>query len=337
MSQFRQNPISKHWVLIAPKRAERLDEFNKSGPTLPPTMPEVVPSCVFCPGNEALSTELVRLPAQGKGDWQIRIVENKFEALTHRPLPSAHEDFYVSRPGVGEHEVIVTRRHNEPVALQSLQTVELCLDVFRQRLIDFEAQREIQYVQIFHNHGRDAGASAIHPHYQVLATPLVPPGVYDEMLGCFHYYQENGTCIYCAIMEEEKHQAERVVFETDAFIAITPYASRSPFETWILPKRHSARFQDITADEVTQLAYLYKLVLAQLYVKLGDPPLNMYIHTMPYERAGHGEHGYLIHDPRSYHWHMTIFPRLTIWAGFEYATGIPINPVPPEDAAKFLR
>ncbi len=296
-------------------------------------MPEVAPGCVFCPGeHEKENVEIVRVPASG--DWQLRILQNKFEAVTHRPLPSAHEDFYVSRPGTGEHEVIVTRKHDEPVALQSVQTVELCLDLFRQRLIDFENQRNIQYVQIFYNHGRDAGASAIHPHYQILATPFVPPGINDEISGCFHYYQQNGECIYCAIMEEEHHQAERIVFETELFVAIAPYASRSPFETWILPKRHSAKYQDVTEAEVTELAYLYKMVLAQLYVKLDDPPLNVYIHTLPYSR---GEKPSVTHDERAYHWHMVIFPRLTIWAGFEYATGIPINPVPPEDAAKFLK
>ncbi len=328
MSQFRQNPISKHWVLISPNRSKRPEQFA-SDPVIHQNTPEILESCVFCPGNEAQNKEIAKFP--NNKNWEVRVIPNKFEALAHIPL-SSKKEFYVSRSGAGDHEVVIIRKHNEPVALQSIHVVELSLHVLRQRYLDLAQQKQYSYIQIFHNHGRDAGASLIHPHYQIISLPMVPGGVHDEMLGCYHYYQANQECIYCAIMKEEKKQEERVIFETEDFLVLAPYASRSPFETWILPKRHSGRFEEITDKELTQLAYVLKVTLGQLYTKLSDPALNFYIHTLPLEHAKHS-----IHDDRSYHWHLTIFPRIAIWAGFEYATGIPINPMPPEVAAKFLK
>lgn len=328
MSQFRQNPISKHWVLIAPNRAKRPEDFAAL-PVMHEGTPELVKECVFCPGNEGQNAEITRFP--DNDSWEVRVIPNKFEALSHRPL-SSNKEFYVSMSGSGDHEVIITRKHNEPVALQSIQTVELTLHVFKQRLVDLGQQKHLSYVQIFHNHGRDAGASLIHPHYQMISTPIVPTGIRDEIMGCYHYYQDTKKCVYCAIMEEEKKQQERVIFETEDFMVIAPYASRSPFETWILPKQHGARYEEISEKQITQLAYVLKVTLGQLYTKLSDPSLNFYIHTLPFEHVKH-----IAHDKDAYHWHLTIFPRIAIWAGFEYATGIPVNPVTPEDAAKFLR
>jgi UDPglucose--hexose-1-phosphate uridylyltransferase len=328
MSQFRQNPISKHWVLIAPNRGKRPEQFVGS-PVIHHTTPEIVEGCAFCVGNESMNAEIAKFP--DNKDWIVRIIPNKFEALSHVAL-SAQKEFYVSRSGSGDHEVIITRKHNEPVALQSITTVELTLHIFKQRYLDLSLQKHLAYIQIFHNHGKDAGASMIHPHYQIISTPMVPSGIHDELMGCYHYYQANKQCIYCAIMGEEKKQEERVIFETEDFMVIAPYASRSPFETWILPKRHTSNFEEITDKEITQLAYVLKVTMGQLYVKLSDPPLNFYIHTMPLVHLNHS--GY---DRNAYHWHLTIFPRLAFWSGFEYATGIPINPMTPEDAAKFLR
>lgn len=328
MSQFRQNPISKHWVLIAPNRSKRPEQFSGS-PVINDNTPEIVEACPFCPGNEASNVELASFPSTK--NWQVRIIPNKFEALSHVPF-SAKKEFYISRSGTGDHEVIITRKHNEPIALQSIGTVELSLHVFRQRYLDLAKQDNLSYIQIFHNHGRDAGASLIHPHYQIISLPMVPSGVHDEMVGCYHYYQSHQECIYCAIMKEEQKQKERLIFETEDFLVIAPYASRSPFETWILPKKHSANFEEISDKEITQLAYVLKVTLGQLYIKLSDPALNFYIHTSPVKDAKN-----IVYDKKSYHWHLTIFPRIAIWAGFEYATGIPINPVTPEEAAKFLK
>lgn len=327
MSEFRQNPITKAWVLIAPNRGKRPDQYATY--SVMQGLPELDEACVFCPGNEAKNSEIYRYP--DNRDWEIRVIPNKFQALEEAPIYK-HKDFYVSRSGVGEHEVIINRKHNEPVALQSIATVELSLKIFVERIKTLSENPNIQYVQIFHNHGRDAGASAIHPHYQLLATSIIPPHIHSEMLGCYNYFKDNGTCIYCDIIAEEIRVEDRLVYESEHFVVISAYASRSPFETWILPKKHGARFEDMTDDQIKHLSFVLKVTLGQLYTKLSDPPLNFYIHTAPTANEKH-----TIHEEAAYHWHLTIFPRITIWAGFEYATGIPVNPIPPEVTAKFLR
>ena len=326
MSEFRQNPITKQWVLIAPARGKRPDQYKTY--SVMHGIPEVDSACVFCPGNEDLNPEVLKIP-NGK-DWEVRIIPNKFASLEQTKV-YRHKDFYISHSGNGNHEVIITRKHNEPVALQSIHTVELTLRTFVERMEELAKQPGLQYVQIFHNHGRDAGASIIHPHYQIIATPIVPPHVHSEILGCQHYFQNNGTDVYGDIIKEELLVKDRIVYESEHFVVLSAYASRSPFETWIVPKRQSARFEEITAEELKHLSFVLKVTLGQLYTKLSDPPLNFYIHTMPIKK------GAATYDERSYRWHLTIFPRITIWAGFEYATGIPVNPVPPEIAVKFLR
>jgi UDPglucose--hexose-1-phosphate uridylyltransferase len=328
MSEFRQNPISKHWVLIAPNRAKRPEQFSGSA-VMEPDLPEIDSKCPFCPGNESMNAEIGKIP--NNKNWQVRIIPNKYEALSHQPFTEKNE-FYISRSGSGDHEVLITRKHNEPVALQSIRTVELTLQVFKQRLIDLSAHKDLSYAQIFHNHGRDAGASLIHPHYQIISTPMVPTGLRDEIMGCYDYYRHNGKCPYCAIVAEERKRKERMVFETEDFAVFSPYAARSPFETWVVPKEHSARFEKISNHQIEQLAYVLKVILSKIYIKLSDPALNFYLHTLPFEHAKHSAH-----TDETYHWHFTVFPRLSIWAGFEYGTGIPVNPVIPEAAAEFLR
>lgn len=331
MSQFRQNPITKQWVLIAPGRGKRPEDFRTY--SVMAGLPELDPACVFCPGNEDknpdLCDDVCRIP--NNAEWQLRVIPNKYKSVEHGPVVSEH-DFYTARSGYGDHEVIVTRKHNEPVALQSALQIGLSLNNFKDRIIILSKDEKTAYVQVFHNHGRDAGASLVHPHYQILTTPMVPPHVHAEMSGAYHYHREHGTCIYCNIMKEEIRLKDRLVYEDDHFVVISAYASRKPFETWILPKRHGARYEEIAETEIMHLSHVLKRVLGALYTKLSDPPLNFYIHTMPVKRDRH-----LLHEENSYHWHLTIFPRLTIWAGFEYATGIPVNPMAPEETAKFLR
>ncbi len=354
MSEFRQNPITKAWVLMAPSRNKRPDQYKTY--SVMSGEPEKDKLCVFCQGNEKSNLEIGRytseaytlmsekhkvhlgkqafLPEFKQGllgeNWELRVVPNKFPSLQHTSI-YRHKEFYVSSAGAGDHEVIITKMHNEPVALQSVTTVDLSLRAFIFRINELAKHPETAYVQIFHNHGRDAGASVIHPHYQLLATPIVPPHIHAEIMGCQHYYGIHGNDIYGDIIKEEKNVKERIVHEDDHFIVLSAYASRKPFETWILPKRQCARFEEATEDEIYNLSFVLKVMLGQLYTKLSDPPLNFYIHTMSPKKD------HKTYNPKAYRWHLTIFPRITIWAGFEYATGIPVNPILPEINAKFLR
>lgn len=355
MSEFRQNPITKAWVLMAPQRGKRPDEYKTY--SVMSGVPETDKKCVFCVGNESLNVEIgryiqkdyqkiynkknsnskeklfefpLRSDFSDSNDWEVRVILNKFPSLEHS-VSYKHREFYVSALGAGDHEIIITKKHNEPVALQSVTTVELTLRSFVERINSLGKHSETAYVQIFHNHGRDAGASIIHPHYQLLAVPLVPPHINSEIMGCEYYYQIHRTDIYGDIIKEELLVKDRIIYEDEYFVVVSAYASRKPFETWIIPKRQCARFEEINEGEIKHLAFLLKTVLGQLYAKLSDPPLNFYIHTMPFEKVD------INYDPKAFRWHLTIFPRLTIWAGFEYATGIPVNPILPEVNAKFLR
>lgn len=327
MSEFRQNILNRTWVLMAPNRSKRPEDFRTY--SVMAHSKEHDPTCVFCPGKEALNKELDRHP-QSK-DWTVRLIENKFHALEHTTAYKK-KDFYVSRAGLGSHEVLITRKHNEPVSLQSVVTIENSLRLLSDRTAKLYQDPQTAYVQVFHNHGRDAGASLVHPHYQLLALPLVPGHVQEEISGSFHYHQNNGRCFYCDMIGEERSLGQRFVYETDRFAVICAYASRKPFETWILPKQHLSRFEQAGPQTLAELSFVLKWVLERLYVKLSDPPLNCYIHSLPSVMVKQ-----TMHRDESYHWHLTVFPRLTIWGGFEYAVGIPINPVLPEDSAVFLR
>lgn len=340
MSEFRQNPITKNWVLIAPNRSKRPDAYSTY--SVMHNVPAMDLSCVFCPSNEELNTEILRLDINGNKigktnkDWQIRVVLNKFASLTNSPTYN-HKEFYISHSGNGEHYVVINRAHNEPVALQSIFLVEQTIRLFINVINNFSEHKNMAYVQIFHNHGRDAGASILHPHHQLIALPIVPPHIHQEILGSYHYYQIHNKCIYCDIIKEEVLVKHRVVYESEHFLVICPYASSSPFETWIIPKRHSARFEDMTEVEIKHLSFVLKVILGMLYAKLSDPPLNFFIKNMPLKKASESEKGHSAHKEEAFHWHLVILPRLTIWAGFEYSTGIPVNPMPPEEATKFLK
>jgi UDPglucose--hexose-1-phosphate uridylyltransferase len=355
MSEFRQNPISKAWVLMAPLRGKRPAEYKTY--SVMNGVLEKDKTCVFCPGQESQNLEIGRyvyedyavmhkhLDSQKSAvafipplrealktsqDWELRVIKNKFPSLEHT-VSYAHKEFYFSTTGAGDHEVIILKKHNEPVALQSISTVELSLRALIQRINVLSQHPETAYVQVFHNHGRDAGASLLHPHYQLLSIPIVPPHIHSEIMGCQHYFNLHKTDIYGDIIQEELKIKNRIIHEDEYFVVVCPYASRKPFEMWVLPKRQCARFEEQTEAEIYHLSFLLKAVLGQLYVKLSDPPLNFYVHTMPNYRESK------TYNERAFRWHLTIFPRLTIWAGFEYATGIPVNPILPEVGAEFLR
>jgi len=230
--------------------------------------------------------------------------------------------------GVGAHEVIIeTPEHDAHLSALSDFQVQEVITAYRHRYLDLIRDKRFKYILIFKNHGVRAGASLSHPHSQLIATPIVPGRIMEEVNAAQRYYESTGgTCIYCEIVETELEEEKRIVAENESFIALSPYAARFPFETWILPKAHEMAFEDITDAERAPLARMMKDVLGRLYQCLEDPPYNYYIHTAPCDRK-----------ETKYHWHLEITPRLTETAGFERGTGFYINPVMPEDAAAILR
>jgi UDPglucose--hexose-1-phosphate uridylyltransferase len=326
MPELRQNPITRQWVIIATERAKRPDEFAKKKEDAP--VPSYVERCPFCPGNERMTPpESFRIPSDGT--WQVRVVPNKFAALSNEgDLTRRFEGLKRTVNGVGVHEVIVeTPDHSKAMALLSEPEIELVLQCYRERYMVLTKDPRIEQITIFKNHGLSAGTSLEHPHSQVIATPIIPPDIRNRMEEALRFYDSSGQCIFCKVLWDELADQVRLVQETDHFVAFTPFAALTPFSLWIFPRRHMASFPEIHPEEITDLARMLRVVLAKLYYSLGNPDFNYIVRTAPTEGR------YL----RYVHWYITVVPRLTRAAGFELGSGMYINPTIPEANAAFLR
>ncbi|OGE80142.1 MAG: hypothetical protein A2660_01695 [Candidatus Doudnabacteria bacterium RIFCSPHIGHO2_01_FULL_45_18] len=330
MSEFRQDIVSKHWVLFAPNRAMRPEDFkHEPASPNPKNLQEVDKRCPFCPGNETMNLEVASYHPGRK--WKVRVILNKFEALGHTGGRERH-DFYIVREGIGDHEVIVTRPHNVLTGFLSDDMVDAMLKTYQDRMIDLAQHPEVQYVHILQNHGREGGASVTHPHSQVFATPFVPEHLHDEVVGGQHYFGVQGACIYCEMILKELSDSVRVVLDHKDFLVFAPFASRVPYALRIIPKRHQANFFEMTDAERRSLAQVLKVCLQNIHNKLNNPSYNYYIHSLP---ASHSLH--TRYDVRSYHWHLEILPRLNFWGGFELGSDVYVNTVLPETAADVFR
>ncbi len=327
MPELRQNRFNKEWVLIATERAKRPEELKvkRDGVAALPAYSE---KCPFCPGNEKMAPPAV-MAIPGNGAWQVRVVPNKFAALSRegelwRKIERSHR----TMNGVGIHEVIVeTPNHALTTALLPVESVAEILSAYLQRFTEISADPRIAHVTIFKNHGAAAGTSLEHPHSQLIGTPIISTQVRHRMYEAIRHYDEFGECMFCEAIKEELSDPIRMVVTSDHFIAAEPFASATPFATHIYPRRHMASFGDITPEELLDLARVLKTVLAKLYAGLQNPDFNYAIRTAPHENKG----------VMYYHWYLSIIPRLTRVAGFELGSGMFINTVLPEAAAEFLR
>lgn len=326
MPELRQNRFTKEWVVIATERAKRPEELTVKREAK--QVASYVATCPFCAGNEAMAPPEVMHISEGKG-WKVRVVPNKFAALAREgDLWRRVQRSQRTMSGVGIHDVIVeTPDHALTTAILPLSDVAHILYAYRQRFHDVSTDPRIAHVTIFKNHGLTAGASLEHPHSQLIATPVISSQVRGRLHEALRHYDEFGECIFCEVMKEELEERERIVVESKHFVAMEPYASPSPFNTHIYPRRHMASFGDITDRELKDLAEVLRTVLAKLYRGLNDPDFNYSIRTAPAEAAG----------VKYYHWYVSIIPRLTRVAGFELGSGMFINTVLPEAAAEFLR
>ena len=330
MPELRKDPIVNRWVIIAIERAKRPHDFKHQEQSLV----EDPANCPFCEGNEDKTPpEIAAYRDRGTRPngpgWRVRVVPNKFPALKiEGSLEKRGEGIYDKMAGVGAHEVIVENpQHLVSMATLSDENIREILWVYRDRLVDLKKDNRLVHGMLFKNVGPAAGASLEHTHSQLIVTPTVPISVWEEMTGGLEFYNYRGRCIYCDIIQQELATESRIVLDTPYFTAFCPYASRFPFETWILPKAHSSHYENIPKPGVDDLGTTLRTVLEKLETALDNPPYNYIIHTAPFD------HQELPH----YHWHIEIIPRLTKVAGFEWGSGFYINPVPPEDAARFLR
>ncbi len=261
--------------------------------------------------------------------WTLRVVPNKFPALMiEGELDRQGVGVYNLMNGVGAHEVIIeTPNHEANMGVLSERQFEDILWAYRTRILDLKKDKRLRYVLIFKNQGPEAGATMEHTHSQLIALPIVPRNVIDELIGAKEYYKDKERCIYCDIVRQETEEQARLVSENESFVVICPFASRFPFETWILPKKHSSYFEHATKQEYADLSRSLRETLIRFNRSLDDPPFNYIIHSNPFEET----------ESDRFHWHIEIMPKLTQVAGFEWGSGFYINPVTPEESTLSLR
>lgn len=257
------------------------------------------------------------------------MVPNKFPALRiEGDLDRQADGMFDKMNGIGAHEVIIeTPNHMETLATMPVKRVEDLLWAFRDRILDLKQDRRFKYIMVFKNHGEAAGASLDHPHSQLIALPILPKQVVEELEGAKRYFSNKERCIFCDIIRQESESRIRIAAENQDFITLSPYAPRYPFETWILPRRHESAFENSPSTLYENLAKMLRLVLNKAIQVLDNPAYNFVLHTSPIQENTNDY----------YHWHLEIIPKLTKTAGFEWGTGFYINPTPPEEAARFLR
>jgi UDPglucose--hexose-1-phosphate uridylyltransferase len=328
MPELRQNYFTKEWVVIATERAKRPEELKLKRE--PKVIPERVPSCPFCPGNENLTPPEVMRAAASAGDgWQVRVIPNKFSALAREVEPQRKvQRLRRTIDGFGVHDVIVeTPDHSEVMAEMSDAHVANILRVYKARYDELSLDPRIAHVTIFKNHGVDAGTSLEHPHSQLIAAPVISQQVRQRFEEAMRHFDDFGVCVFCQTIQEELADQSRLVMVNEHFVAMEPFASPTPFCTHIYPRRHMASFGDISGSEIADLARMLRSVLGKLYYGLQNPDFNYTIRTAPAELVG----------AKYFHWYLSIIPRLTRVAGFELGSGMFINTVLPEAAAEFLR
>ncbi len=329
MPELRRDPVVGRWVIISTERGKRPSDFGRPEPTKQRGF------CPFCPGHEEKTPPEVYAIRENGGSpnadgWRVRVVSNKFPALQiEGDLNRRAEGIYDKMNGVGAHEVIIeSPDHDQELSGNTIEQLNLILGAYRARIVDLSRDKRFRYIQLFKNHGEAAGASLEHSHTQLVATPIVPRRILEELNGCRQHFEMKERCIFCDIIDQELAVGKRVVAENSDYLSICPFAPRFPFETWILPKVHQAYFEQSFQGNFNSLARILKENLMRMNIALNFPPYNFVLHTTPCNDSG---------GPRHHHWHFEIMPKLTSIAGFEWGTGFYINPTPPEDAAAYLR
>jgi UDPglucose--hexose-1-phosphate uridylyltransferase len=329
MPELRRDPIVGRWVIIATDRARRPSQFQRK------TEEPEGGLCPFCPGHEDKTPREVytsgrspAAPANSPG-WKVRVVPNRFPALMiEGDLDRQAEGIYDRMNGVGAHEVVIeTPEHSKGLGDLADQEVTEVLFSFKARILDLRNDLRFRYILLFKNHGSAAGATLEHSHSQLIALPVTPRQVAEEIEGARRHYDHRERCIFCDIVGQERKDRSRLIYENDEFVVFAPWAPRSPFETWILPKRHESAFEAEPKERLGLCAQALRSTVRRIGSALGRPAYNFMVHTNP------------LRDPPSlsYHWHIEVMPALTQVAGFEWGSGFHINPVPPEEAAEFLR
>jgi len=329
MPEMRRDPIVGRWMIIDVDHPKGPSDFPKEDNT--PTGQEI---CPFCPGREHQTpheVDAVRPPNSlpDTPGWQVRTVPNKFPVLSSEGrLEKEGIGIYDQMTGIGAHEVLIeVGDHDKTLTDLTKEEMQVVISQYQRRFRHLSNDSRFKYIVIFKNFGSSAGATVEHSHSQIIALPMVPKTVLEELKGAEHYHQYRGRCVFCDMISQEYQDKERIVVENNSFLAFCPYAPRYAFETWIIPKGHSADFSNIDENTQVHFAQILQDVLKRVRKVLGNPSYNYYLHTAPIGLS----------NLACYHWHIEIIPKLTRSVGFEWGTGLHIVPTLPQDAARYLR
>jgi len=335
MSVLRKDPVIDRWIIVAEKRGMRPTDFLQAGQN-------VSMICPFCYGNERMTpSEIYALRKENTKEneegWIIRVINNKFPALENaKDIECSDAGLFESLSGFGRHEVIIeTPIHDACLSELKLSHIIKVIEIYKDRYIELKKDPRLIFIMLFKNHGHKSGASLKHPHSQLIATPIIPKRIKEELRGARKFFEKENKCIFCEVIEEEIKLQTRIITENEYFVALCPFAARFPFETRILPKLHKTNFEDISREELEAFASIYKDVLSALRITMKNFEYNTIFHS--------GLNVSSIKDKefenlnKYYHWYLEIIPKTISTAGFEWGTGFYINTVCPDDAADFLR
>ncbi|MHA1859665.1 MAG: galactose-1-phosphate uridylyltransferase [Candidatus Asgardarchaeia archaeon] len=333
VNELRKDYILDRWVAIASKRKRRPTDFVKAREEKRVTI------CPFCPGNEHLTPPAVLVYLEEKGEirkekdldgfrhkgWLIRCIPNLYPAFSPPTSQTAKRNRrldFLSMDALGHHEVLIeSPEHDEHPSVARISQLIHIIHAYIDRFRALSSHNYVKYVSIFRNHGADAGASLSHAHTQIIATPIMPRIIKEESDKSREHYEKSGECIFCEVIKRER-ESERFIWENRDFIVFSPWAGIHPFEFWIFPKKHQSTILELSEGEIKNLAVAMRVSLGGLRALLGDPSYNFGFHMV---------------NENHYHWHIEVYPRLAVWAGFEKSTGMFINVMPPEEAAGEFR
>ncbi|MCK4520592.1 galactose-1-phosphate uridylyltransferase [Candidatus Parcubacteria bacterium] len=334
-SELRFDLASKDWVVIATGRARRPETFKKERRKIEKVSKKDCPFCqihtqemptiLFSNGKKIKFKPGSKIPK----NWTTISVPNKYPAFIPNSKIDKHIEggLYEKMNAVGFHEVVITRDHNKQMTQFSIKQIKEVIDIYQERYLSLMKEKFVNYISIFHNHGIESGASIAHPHSQIITTPLIDTDLKKAIRNSKKYFRAHKKCLYCLMGDWERKNKKRVVFENNDFLVICPFASKMAFEVIITPKKHLSYFERITEKEKQHLAEAFQKALSKLYKGLNDPAYNFYLHTAPCDGRNYDH----------YHWHWTILPKTSTWAGFEIGTRMEISTIEPEKAAEYLR
>jgi UDPglucose--hexose-1-phosphate uridylyltransferase len=335
-NEIRKDYLIDRWTVIATGRKKRPVDFKRA-----PEEKKTSGVCALEPGNEDMTPPAVLVYVRSDGgikrdqdkdgirhkDWLVRCVPNLFPAFTPPQTSETDvaQEFFLRNRATGHHEVLVESPvHDEHPASARISQLIHVTNASRDRLRELSQKKYVKYVSIFRNHGLEAGASLSHAHTQIIATPIIPRTIEEELKTSEQFLRKNGKCAFCEILKKEENQS-RFIWKNEHFVVFAPWGSVHPFEFWIFPRKHQRSLLDLSQTEVESLAKTVRICFGALKSLLNDPPYNYGFHQLCADRCEH------------YHWHLEVYPKLSIWAGFEKSTGMYINVVSPEDAAAHMR